>query len=315
MSVITSNTFDAKKLTVSEAKKLDNGSSQVYINYSGGKLRLQAPRLPVPYDAGDYQGNGKHKVQFSFRDRATNKAVGAYVNTLQAIDDFVVDQATKNAGKWFKMPGASREMIALFYTPTIKLAKDKDGNPKDYPPTQSVALKQRNGAFDATLYDNTRQELEGVTPVEVMRRGAEVTPVIDATGIWIADKKFGLTWKLVQALINVPGEGGRSGCLIVEDDGESAPAAAAGGAGGGGAGSVSVAEEKNLMAAVLPSADDGDEEEEEEEDEEEEDEDEGEVIPAPPVPVKKAPAPAPAPAPTPAATAATVKKVKKIAKA
>ena len=295
MSVVTSNTFDAKKLTVSEAKKLDNGSSQVYLNYAGGKLRLQAPRLPIPYDSGDYQGNGKHKVQFSFRDRNTSKAVGAYVTTLQAIDDFVIDQATKNAGKWFKMPGASREMIALFYTPTVKVSKDKDGNPKDYPPSQSVALKQRNGAFDAVLYDNSRQELEGITPVEALRRGAEVTPVVDATGIWIADKKFGLTWKLVQAMVNVPAEGGRSGCLIVEDG--DAPSAGAG---------VSSAEESNLMAAVLPSAAAAAEEDEEEDEEEEDAE---EVVPAPPVPAKKA-----APAPAPAAAAAK-KVVKKVAKA
>jgi hypothetical protein len=292
MSVVTSNTFDVKKLTVSEAKKLDNGSSQVYLNYAGGKLRLQAPRLPVPYDSGDYQGNGKHKVQFSFRDRNTSKAVGSYVATLEAIDNFVIDQATKNAGKWFKMPGASREMIALFYTPTVKISKDKDGNPKDYPPSQSVALKQRNGAFDAVLYDNSRQELEGITPVEALRRGAEVTPVVDATGIWIADKKFGLTWKLVQAMVNVPAEGGRSGCLIVEDG--DAPSAG-----------VSSVEESNLMAAVLPSTTAAEEEDEEEEEEE----DAEEVVPAPPVPAKKV-----APAPAPAA-AATKKVVKKVAKA
>ena len=298
MSVVTSATFDVKKLTVSDAKKLDNGSSQVYINYAGSKLRLQAPRLPVPYDSGDYQGNGKHKVQFSFRDRVTNKAVASYVDTLTAIDNFVIDQATKNAGKWFKMPGASREMIALFYTPTVKVSKDKDGNPKDYPPTQSVALKQRNGAFDSVLYNSSREELEGITPVEALRRGAEVTPVVDATGIWIADKKFGLTWKLVQAMVNVAAEGGRGGCLIVEDG--DAPAATG----------VSAAEESNLMAAVLPStaapaADEEDEEDEENEDEENEDE----VVPAPPVPVKKAAAPAPAPAP------AAKKVVKKVAKA
>jgi hypothetical protein len=268
---VTSSTFDAKKLTVSDAKKLDNGSSQVYINYAGGKLRLQAPRLPVPYDSGDYQGNGKHKVQFSFRDRATNKAVSSYISTLEAIDNFVIDQATKNAGKWFKMPGASREMIALFYTPTVKVSKDKDGNPKDYPPTQSVALKQRNGTFDAVLYNASREELEGITPVEALRRGAEVTPVVDATGIWIADKKFGLTWKLVQAMVNVAAEGGRGGCLIVEDG--DAPAAT---------NAVSAAEESNLMAAVMPSVSAAAVAEDDEE------EDEDEVVEAPPVPVKPA---------------------------
>ena len=284
MSVITSSTFDAKKLTVSDAKKLDNGSSQVYLNYGGGKLRLQAPRLPIPYDSGDYQGNQKYKVQFSFRDRATNPKVATYMATLQAIDDFVIDQATKNAGKWFKMPGASRETIALFYTPSVKISKDKDGNPKDYPPSQSVALRARNDVFDAVLYDASRQEMEGVTPVEVLRRGAEVTPVIDATGIWVADRKFGLSWKLVQALVNKPGEGSGAGCLITEEEGADA--------------GVSTTEDKSLLASVLPT-------EEEEQEEEEQEEDEEEVIPAPPVPAKKAAV----------ATKAAPKVVKKVTKA
>ena len=275
MSVVTSNTFDAKKLTVSEAKKLDNGSSQVYLNYAGGKLRLQAPRLPIPYDSGDYQGNGKHKVQFSFRDRNTSKAVGAYVTTLQAIDDFVIDQATKNAGKWFKMPGASREMIALFYTPTVKVSKDKDGNPKDYPPSQSVALKQRNGAFDAVLYDNSRQELEGITPVEALRRGAEVTPVVDATGIWIADKKFGLTWNLAQACITKPGESSTTArrVLLLPPGGARAVQRTT---------TITAEEEDNVISAVTPAED-----EEEQEDEEEVVEEAPPVVKAPAVPARK----------------------------
>jgi len=308
MSVITSSTFDAKKLTVSDVKKIEKSlASQVYINYAGGKLRLQAPRLPVPYNAGDYENNKKFKVQFSFRDRGT-KAVDAYMNTLQAIDDFVIDQATKNAGKWFKLPDASRATVAALYTKTIKYSKDEHGKPKDYPPTQSVTLRHRDEVFDAVLYDNARHEIEGKTPMESLRRGAEVTPVLDATGIWIAGGKFGLTWKLVQAMINVPGEGISKNCLIVEEDSESAPASG-----------VSAAEERNLMAAVMPTEEDEDKEDEkEDEDDEKEDEDEENEEEAPPpvvvatkkkvaAPVAAAPAPAPAPAPE--------KKSKKVPKA
>ena len=282
MSVITPTTFDAKKLTVSDIKKLDNGSSQVYINYDGKRLRVQAPRMPVPMSASDYQGNQKYKVMFSFKERQTNPKVAAYYNMLEQIDNFVVEQATKNAGKWFKLAGASKEMISLFYTPSIKVAKDKDGNPKEYPPTQSVALKQRNGAFDCELYDNQKHLMEGVTPLEALRRGAEATPIMDASSVWVADKKFGLSWKLVQARVDVAGEGGVNGCLIQEDGDDSAL--------------VSATEEKSLMDAVLPSA-------EKEDDEEEDEDEEDEVIPAPPVPAKKT------------AGVAPKKVVKKVAKA
>ena len=267
--IVTPSNFDVSKLTVSDVRKLDNGSSQVYINYDGKRLRVQGPRMPVPLNASDYQGNQKYKVQFSFRDRKSTQKVEAYFKMLETIDSFVVDQATKNAGKWFKMPGASREMIALFFTPTIKVAKDKDGNLKDYPPTQALSLKQRNGAWMTELYDDKKQLIEGMSPLEVLRRGAEVTPMCDASTIWIADKKFGLSWSLHQALVNTPGEGGAFGCQIQDDD-ESVPV-------------VSAKEEKSLMAAVLPKDDD------EEEDEEEEGE---EVVPAPPVPAKKVATPA-----------------------
>jgi hypothetical protein len=264
--IVTPSNFDKTKLTVSEVKKLENGSSQVYINYDGKRLRVQGPRLPIPYNAGDYQGNQKYKVQFSFRDRNSNPKVAAYVKMLEEIDSFVVDQATKNAGKWFKMAGASREMINLFYTPSIKVSKDKDGNVKDYPPSQAVNLKQRNGSWMTEIYDEKKQLLEGVSPMEVLRKGAEVTPMSDASSIWIADKKFGLVWSLYQTLINVPGEGGGFGCQIQDEDDVVV------------ASGVSAKEEKSLMEAVMPSAD----ADEDEEDEEEEDE----VIPAPPVPKK-----------------------------
>jgi hypothetical protein len=308
MSVITVSTFDAKNLTVSEAKKLDNGSSQAYVNYKGGRVRIQAPRMPVPYDCGDYQGNEKYKVQLSFRDRATNAAVAAYQKMVEDIDNFVIDQATKNAGKWFKMAGASREMIALFYTPSLKIAKDKDGNPKDYPPTQAVSLKYRAGVFDAELYDDKNRLMEGMTPLDVLRRGAEVTAILDLTGIWIADKKFGATWKLHQVRVDVPGEGsGAARGFLGADAG--APAASipvvTGGAG------VSAAEEADLLAAVLPAAGGaGAAAAAEEDDEEEDDVAEDEVVKPVPVPAKK-PAAAAAPAPAAAAPATAVKKVVK----
>ena len=89
MSVITPATFDVSKLSVSAMKKLENGSFQVFLNYNGGKLRIQAPRMPLPYNSGDYQGNQKFKAQFSFKDRDSNPKVQAYYDMLEKIDEFV----------------------------------------------------------------------------------------------------------------------------------------------------------------------------------------------------------------------------------
>lgn len=313
-SPIIASKFDSKKLTVSDPKKLENGSHQVYMNYDGGRVRVQSPQLSIPYDANDYQNNGKYKAQLSLKGRDTNPKVASFYNMIEAIDNFVIDMATKNAGKWLKQPGASREMVAAFYTPSIKFSKDKATGEirTDYPPTFSVALKKRNDEFDATMFDSKGAELEGQTPIDVLRRGAEVIAVCDVTGIWIADKKFGLTWKLHQAQVKVAGEGaGAKGFCAVDEDGEALVASTTGG--------VSAREEASVLSAVLPSAGksktasapaptpapaaaDSDEEgseEDEEGSEEGEEDDSAHVTPAPPVPSKpvvKAAAPAPAPA-------------------
>lgn len=301
MSVITPSKFDVSKLSVSDIKKLDNGSSQVYINYNGGKLRVQAPRMHVPYDANDYQGNEKYKAQLSFKGKETNTKLQKYFDIIESIDNFVIDVATKNAGKWFKMPGASREMIALFFSPSIKYSKDKDGNINtQYAPTQPIALKKRNNAFDAELYDDKNQLMEGITPVEVLRRNAEVTPINDVTGIWIADKKFGLTWKLHQARVDIAGEGGTTrGFMGVDDeDGENTVVVKPAAAGAGN--TVSEDDENDLMACVLPTKSAHAPAESEEEEEEDDDE---EIVQPVPVPVAK-----------PKVTASTAPKTTKVVK-
>ena len=219
MSVIQPTTFNPALLTISEAKKLDNGSSQAYINYNGKRLRIQAPRLPVPMDAGDFQGNQKYKVQLSFRDKDSNPKVAAYFEMLEKIDDFMVTQAMVNSGKWFKKPGMARDIAVDKYTPSIKFSKDKVGNLKPYPPTQGLALKKgKTGAFDAELYDKDKHLIEGYTPVDLLKRGSEITPIVEATGVWITEKGFGVTWKLFQARLDVSAEGMEPGCAILDDE-------------------------------------------------------------------------------------------------
>lgn len=287
MSNITVSNFDAKKLTTSEMKKLASGAYNAYINYDGRRVRIQAPRMSVPYDAGDYKDNHKYKVQFSFRGRESNPKVQGFYKMIEDIDNFVIDMAHKNAGKWFGMAGASREMIAILYTRSIKFSKDKEtGAIKDYPPTFAASLKQKNDAFDAELYDDQKRLIEGVSPVEVLRRGSEVTPILDCTGIWKADKSFGLSWKLHQARVDVSAEGASRGCVI-EDDEEVE----------GGSSTI----DADVRAAVMPSED------AEESESEESEVEEHEVVQAPPKPSPK-PAPAAAAKKVPVKKAATATK-------
>lgn len=248
MSAITSAKFNIKNVTAGELKALAK-SSQVYLNYAGGRLIVQGPQMTVPYDCSDFDNNGKFKVQFSFRGRDTNPKMAKFFDMMEAIDNFVIDLATKNAGKWFKMPGATRDTMKLFYKPCIRFSKDKETGAirTEYPPTLAVSLKRKGkeGAFETEIYDEANHLIEGVSPTDALRRNAEVVPVLSCGGIWIVDSKFGVTWNLLQAAIKVPGEGGASRGFLGADEEEDSTLVTGGGA-------ISTADEE-LMAAVLPT--------------------------------------------------------------
>jgi len=225
---VTAAKFSLSNLKVDPTKKqLDNSPAAiVYLSYNGGKLRVQAPRMPVPFDSGDFQGNGKFKLNLDFKNRATSPKLNAYYDMLRAIDDYVIDQGVKNAANWLGLRGVSRETVSALYTKSIRVSKDKQGN--DRAPVQSVAIKKNynTGAFDAVMYDDQDRKIEGVTPMEVLRRGAEVTCILDATSIWVAGGKFGISWKLHQARVDQAAETSSSAPAFVDDDDEDVSAAA-----------------------------------------------------------------------------------------
>ena len=315
---ITPNTFDVSKLTFSELKKLDNGSYASYINAANGpdrKLRIQGPQLPVPYKANDYQGNNNFSVSQSFRDEATNAKVKAFRKMVETVDSFVLNEVTKNAGKWLGIEGASKEMVKLFFTPSIHFAKDKVTKKvrTDLPPTFQAKLRQKNGAFDAEMFDKDLQRIKSsdgsfTSPLNILQQNTEFTGIFECGGIWIVDKKFGITWRLHSAWMNVSAGISSSGPAFVSDDGNTLVVASEG---------LSAEEEAGVLSAVAPDEDAEDEDaaEDEEAAEEEEEEapaEEEPVVAPPPLPVKAAPAPVtPPPAATPVTAPPAPKKVPK----
>jgi hypothetical protein len=153
----------------------------------------------------------------------------------------------------------------------VRFSKDKEGNPKPYPPTIKLALKQKRDSqdFDIKLVDAKRQDYKGIPLEELLVKGANVTCLIQATGVWFAGSKYGVSWKAVY--VRVDSLPRSAGAFEIVDDGELASAPA--------------------TSAAPAMVEDSEEEEEEEE---------------APVPAKKsvlaAVMPAPAPAPVPAPT-------------
>ncbi len=292
MSTMTSMISSPSDVTVSKIefsapKLLDNGGKSVNLRYEGRNLMLETPSLNVPYGVNVYDKSGppKYSVDLSLRGADDNEQVRDLQNFLEAFDERMIDAGVENAGKWFKMANPSREVIKAFYTPLVKVSRDAQGNPKPYPPTFKVALRGKKGAqagpttgtHDTDFYDPTTLDDKGrpskfapdLTVDEVLCKRAQVTGIIQCTGVWFAGGKFGTTWKAVQLRVDSQPEQIRGPAFRSD-----AP-------------DIRAFVSKKLAAAATPA---------EEVDDAEEEDDAEEVVAAvlPKKVVKAAPAPAPA---------------------
>lgn len=256
-NVVLSTNFNTQKCSFSPLRVLDSGGKQAYINYDGGMFVFQTPNCPLPYgmSAFDKAGPVKYSAEMSLRgyDDPTSK-IKPFHDALQKLDEYMIDQGVKNSRQWFKAD-LSRDVIKAFYTPMVRLAKDKDGNPKPYPPTIKVSLRQKRDSqeFDVQCYDDKRNLYRGIPLEELLVKGAQVTCLIQCTGVWFAGSKYGLSWKLTQALVTSLPQSAR-GFTFVDDGEMSAPAPAA-------------TRQQKAAPVAVAAVEDEEEEEEEEEDE------------------------------------------------
>jgi hypothetical protein len=203
-AIVSVKNFNPTNISFAPIKRLDSGGSQVYMNYAYDastrkNLTVQVGTLPVPYGLNvfDKAGPIKYSVDISLRGYDENAKVKQVFDFFSQLDEFMIDQGVANSKQWFKS-SLTRDVVKAFYTPTLRWAKDAEGNVKPYPPTVKLQLRQREGKFDVELYDENKNELKGVRLEDVLVKGAQVTSLIQATSVWFAGSKFGISWKALQ---------------------------------------------------------------------------------------------------------------------
>ncbi len=225
-TVVQPSSFDTSNISFSQVKVLDGvGARQCYLNYGGRSLTLQTASMSVPYGMNTFDKEGsktKFSVDLSFRgyEDGSNKKIKAFYDAMTVLDEFMIEEGVRNSQAWFKTKHP-REVVKAFYTPCIRVSKGPDGKDKGYPPTVKVNLKQRKDSevFDVQCYDDQKRPYENVPVSELLVKGAQVTCLIQCTGVWFAGSKFGLSWKMVQIRVDKIPESIR-GFAFADEDGE-----------------------------------------------------------------------------------------------
>lgn len=202
------------------------GKSVGIINSMSKKsLLLQTP-LMMNWGVNVYDNPNGNSYDFSLqfpRDEFSDTSSKTLLKMLQDFEDKIKNDASTNAREWFGKASMSSEVIDALWSPMLKYPKDQStGEPdKSRSPTLKVKLPVWENEFKFELFDvehNTLIPNEDKNGPDVfIQKGSNVACILQCGGIWFANGKFGVTWKLYQGVVKQVETLSKGQCHISDD--------------------------------------------------------------------------------------------------
>ena len=207
--------FDpASDLTFTKAKINANGRKQVGILNSKSKkgVHLATP-LMLTWGINEYiddkTGVKSYDMALQFpNDEYNNPECVGFLKNMQTLEQRIKADAITNCKDWLNKTKTSPDAVDALWTPMLRYPKDKESGDFDYSraPTLKVKINYWEGEYKLTeIYDDNQLTLfpndNGIVPPELITKGSHVATILSCGGIWVANGKFGVTWRLFQAVV------------------------------------------------------------------------------------------------------------------
>ena len=198
--------FNNNNLIIKPAKTNTKGlgaTLKAFYKYDDEEIRFrtQTPKMVQAFELGaDKRDDGSiaYSINLSFRGDDDNIKLENFRKMLEQMDEHNITYATENSASIFGKK-KSREVIEENYTPMVKYSK-KPG----YRPILKVKLPVYDDKPSFRVFNKEREmipiysETEGVD-LSVFTGGSEAVHLLEFTGLWKTNNKFGGSWKLVQS--------------------------------------------------------------------------------------------------------------------
>ena len=219
-TIIDGTLFNADNIKYSAPKANPSGGKSINIinKMTSSGVRLATPTL-LTWGASDFvdesgKGNGKFEMSLQFPNDADDKTADtdAFLANLIKLENKVKADALKFSKEWFGKILKNEDVVEALWTPMLKYSKNKNtGEPdRGRAPVLRVKLAQWEGVWKSEIYDEDGEKLfpdasnPAITPLDFIRKGGQIATTIQCGGLWFANGKFGMTWKLVQAAVQKP---------------------------------------------------------------------------------------------------------------
>jgi hypothetical protein len=209
-TIVDGTLFNSQNIRYSAPKANASGGKSINIlnNATKGGLRLATP-LMLTWGASDFEGNGKFEMSLQFpSEEYKTEDTSAFLRNMIEFEQKIKDDALTYSKDWFGKAHKSADVVDALWTPMLKYSKNKATGEYDLTkaPTLRVKITQWEGVWKCEVYDEDENKLfpnpanPCVTPLDFLQKGVNVACVLQCGGLWFANGKFGLTWKLIQAV-------------------------------------------------------------------------------------------------------------------
>lgn len=193
-------------------------------------LNLSSP-LMLTWGVQSFTDDKSGKVSYDLALQFPNEgfetpATKKFLDNMSAFEKKIKEDAITNSKEWFSKPKMTSDAVDALWTPILKYPKNKDTLEADTTraPTIKVKLPFWDGAWkELELYDVDMRAVfpdpmnPALSPQDLIAKGSHIAVSIQCGGIWFANGKFGVTWKLFQAIVK-PKMSLKGKCHIKLDD-------------------------------------------------------------------------------------------------
>ena len=149
-------------------------------------------------------------IQFPNKDYPSEEC-DKFLKNMQALEEKFKADAITNSKEWMNKPKLSKDVVEALWTPMLKYPKDKETQEPDYTraPTLRIKIPNWDDKFSSEIYDMDQKKLfpepdshdDEATLLNLIPKATYVATLIQCGGLWFANGKFGVTWRLFQAVV------------------------------------------------------------------------------------------------------------------
>ena len=215
--VLDVNAWSSSAFKFMPPKVNDKGGKSINVisTQTSRSLHISTPLLTT-WGISDFvdpqtgESDGKFQISLTFPNESyATKNTEMFLDKLKQFEAAIIEAAAKNSELWW---GEQLDIGILKHTffPTLKYPKVKGTKKPDLTKMPNINAKvpfyEKENRWTVEIYDTAGGllfpcENEDLTPSHFVPRLSGAACVLQCGGIWIGGKGWGVTWKLVQAVV------------------------------------------------------------------------------------------------------------------